>query len=76
MDDIYVLGNRLYVATRGNGGLLTFDKEHLQFIGRTGFKPRPKASESTYSDADNAYNITSENDNNILGPVPMALCSA
>ncbi|MDP4252450.1 MAG: histidine kinase [Bacteroidota bacterium] len=66
MDDVFLLGNKLYVAARGNGGLLTFDKEPFRFTGRMGFRPRPKASESTYSDADNAYNVTFENDSNIL----------
>ncbi|MDO6431104.1 histidine kinase [Flavitalea sp. BT771] len=38
MDDVHVLGKNIYVATRGNGGLLVFDKETLQFIRRIGLE--------------------------------------
>ncbi len=38
IDDIYGVGKRLYVATKGKTGLLIFDKGGLQFIHRLSFE--------------------------------------
>lgn len=42
IDDICALGNKLYVGTRGDGGLLVFDRERLQFIRRIPFTVKQK----------------------------------
>jgi ligand-binding sensor domain-containing protein/putative methionine-R-sulfoxide reductase with GAF domain len=38
IDDVYAMGKNIYVATKGNGGLLVFDKESLQFSRRIGLE--------------------------------------
>ena len=38
IDDIYAQGDKLYVATRGDAGLLIFDKERLTFLRQITFR--------------------------------------
>jgi putative methionine-R-sulfoxide reductase with GAF domain len=44
IDDIYGVNDKLYVATRGNCGLLVFDKRNLQFIRRINFDKFPRSN--------------------------------
>ena len=44
IDDIYAVGEKLFVATRGNCGLLVFDKRNLQFIQRINFDKFPRSN--------------------------------
>lgn len=46
IDDICTLGNKLYATSRGDGGLLIFDKERLQFIRRIQFTIKLKGNPS------------------------------
>ena len=44
IDDICISGNKIYVATRKNGGLLEFDKHRFQFTRRFGFNDYRESS--------------------------------
>jgi len=59
IEDISEAGDKLYVAGRGNAGILVFNKQNLQFIKRIVFN-RNK------SDANNCYAIVSANENNLV----------
>jgi len=59
IDDIYGTGNKLYVATRGNSGLLMFDKQKMQFIRQISFS-------KYFKTADNLYAISSLDSNSLL----------
>ncbi|MEO6000316.1 MAG: histidine kinase [Chitinophagaceae bacterium] len=59
IDDIYTVGNRVYVAMRGNAGLFVYDKQGLQFLRRVSFGKFMKS-------ADNILSIISANDNTLL----------
>ncbi len=58
IDDIDAVGDELYVATRGKGGILVFDKD-LQFIRRIGF-------EKCRRQPDHIYSIASAGRNSLL----------
>lgn len=38
IDDVYAMGKNIYAATKGNGGLLVFDKESFMFARRIGLE--------------------------------------
>ncbi|MEO8769623.1 MAG: histidine kinase [Ferruginibacter sp.] len=59
IDDIYANNDSLYVATRGNGGLLVFDKQKFEFVHRLGF-------EKFRTSADNIYCLALIDENNLL----------
>lgn len=59
IDDVVGLDDKLYVATRGNGGILVFDRTHLQFIRRIGF-------EKYWRNPDHIYAIAAANDHTLL----------
>jgi len=59
IDDIYATRDKVYVGTRGNGGLLVFDKQQLQFIRRIEFSKNKK-------NANNVYAIAPLNDSCLL----------
>ena len=59
VDDIYAAGDKLYVATRGNCGVLVFDKHRLQFIRRINF-------EKLWRHPNGVYSILSANDTTLL----------
>jgi len=61
MDDVYAMGKNIYVATKGNGGLLVFDKESLQFTRRIGLE-RYNAKRN----AGGIYGLTALNDTTLL----------
>ncbi|MDP4263319.1 MAG: histidine kinase [Bacteroidota bacterium] len=46
---MYADRDKLYVAARGNGGLLVFDKQRLQFIRRISFEKNKKSAENVFS---------------------------
>ena len=48
-DDVYVMGDKLYVATRGDAGLLVFDKERLQFLRRIRFDDPRKTVNNVFA---------------------------
>jgi len=59
IDDVHVTGDKIFVATRGNGGLLEFDKRRLQFTRRISFiKNRPTA--------DNVFAVAPAGPNSLL----------
>jgi ligand-binding sensor domain-containing protein/putative methionine-R-sulfoxide reductase with GAF domain len=49
IDDIHAVGDKLYVATRGNCGLLIFNKRTLEFKQRVSFEKFPRAPNSITS---------------------------
>jgi len=59
IDDIHISGDKLYVGTRGNGGLLVFNKERLSFLRRIEFNKHALP-------ANNVYSIVSVNDTNLM----------
>jgi len=59
IDGIYAAGDKLFVATRGNGGLLVFDKQHLQFIRQISFG-------KFWKNSDNILSIVTAGKNNLL----------
>ncbi|MFT3908370.1 MAG: histidine kinase [Ferruginibacter sp.] len=62
IDDIYGTKDSLYVATRGNGGLLVFNKHNLQFARQVSFKKYRQS-------ADNIYCVAPAGDHDLLiGP--------
>ncbi|MGE5108779.1 MAG: histidine kinase [Sphingobacteriales bacterium] len=67
IDDVYTAGDKLYAATRGNGGLLVFDKLRLQFIRRISF-------EKVWRNPASIYSIVSINDTTLLVGTNGPLC--
>jgi len=61
MDDVYAMGKNIYVATKGNGGLLVFDKESLQFTRRIGLEKY-----NAKHNAAGIYSLTALNDTTLL----------
>jgi ligand-binding sensor domain-containing protein/putative methionine-R-sulfoxide reductase with GAF domain len=59
IDDVYGFKDKLYVSTRGNGGLLVYDKQHLQFIKRIGF-------ENYWPQPDHIYAVSAVNNHTLL----------
>ncbi|MHA4812232.1 histidine kinase [Flavitalea flava] len=55
VDDIAIAGDKLFAASRKNGGLLVFDRANLNFIRRIGFKKYGNS-------ADNVYSVVAAND--------------
>jgi len=49
IDDIYVTKDKIYVATRRNGGLLEFDKKKLEFLRRFSFEKFSKYANNILS---------------------------
>jgi ligand-binding sensor domain-containing protein/putative methionine-R-sulfoxide reductase with GAF domain len=49
LQDVYITNNKLYAATRGNGGVLVFDKQELRFSRRIGFEKIWKKPPGIYS---------------------------
>ena len=56
---INVADDKLFVATRGNGGLLEYDKDRLQFIRRISFK-------KYFTTADNIYTMVRAGDSSLF----------
>ncbi len=67
IEDVYVAGDKLYAATRGNGGLLVFDKQRLQFIRRISF-------EKIWRNPAGIYSIVTANDTTLLVGTNGPLC--
>lgn len=63
IDDMCVLGNKLYAASRGDGGLLIFDKQHMQFIRRVHFEVKLKARPAIPA---RIYSVVPVDDNHLL----------
>ena len=59
IDDICAVRNKLFVATRGYGGLLVFDKHSLELIQRISFG-------SYWKSPDNIYSIIDADDSTLL----------
>ncbi|HEY6976368.1 MAG TPA: two-component regulator propeller domain-containing protein, partial [Chitinophagaceae bacterium] len=59
IDDICAAGNKLFVATRGYGGVLVFDKHSLELIRRISFK-------NYWRSPDNIYSIVNADDSTLL----------
>jgi putative methionine-R-sulfoxide reductase with GAF domain len=59
IDDLYAVKDKIYAATRGNAGILVFDKNSLKFIRSISFEKYRRHPESIYS-------ITSVNENTLL----------
>jgi len=59
MQGLYVADDKLYVSTRGNGGLLVYNKENLQFVRRISLK-------KYFASADNVYVMERAGDSNLL----------
>ena len=59
IDNLYASGDKLFVATRGDAGLLVFDKERLEFLRRIDFSGYGKF-------ANNIFSMLSTGDSNLL----------
>lgn len=59
IDDLCAVKDKIYAATRGDAGILVFDKNSLKFIGSISF-------EKYRRHPDNIYSITSVNANTLL----------